>query len=105
MVCSAQDLEEQGKLSDAAVAFLACSRQADAMRCYESAGDADMAFALLLRGSSAAPPSSIRRLANSLIETLSGQGRHEEAGQVAATYLKDAAAAARCVEVMRLLAL
>jgi hypothetical protein len=91
-----QSLEERGKLSDAAVAFLACRRRADALRCYEAAGDVHMAFALLLRSAPAPPPAAIRRLAASLIDTLQQSGRHSEAGDVAATYLKDAVAAARC---------
>jgi hypothetical protein len=91
-----QDLEERGKLPDAAVAFLACHQEADALRCYQYAGDADMAFALLLRSSP--PPSSadVRRLALSLIETLQAVGRSDEAGAVAATYLKDASTAVQC---------
>ena len=94
--CRLQELEERGRQPDAAVAFLACQRQGDAMRCYEAAGDSDMAFALLLRSSPPPAGPAIRRLALSLVDTLTGQGRHEEAGGVAATYLKDAAASARC---------
>ena len=78
------------------MAFLACRRHGDALRCYEAAGDASMAFSLLLRASPPQGGAAVRRLATSLVDTLSGQGRHEEAGDVAATYLRDALVAARC---------
>ena len=81
-----QWLEEKGRCDDAAVAFMACGKLADAQRCYQFAGSWQMAFALALRANQ--PPASLRKMALTMIEQLIQMGRSEDAGQVAATYLQ-----------------
>lgn len=73
-------------MDDAAVAFLGCARQEDALRCYQHAGDWHMAFALAKRlGHS---PPQLRKLALAIIEQLVLNGRSQDAGDVAATHLQ-----------------
>lgn len=83
-------------MPDAAVAHLACGRKGDALRCYEAAGEWEMAMALFLQ--QAPPPGSaaVQKFARGLVDGLQATGRHEDAGTVAATYLKDARAAVQC---------
>lgn len=82
-----QQLEEQGKLADAAVAYIACKAHDAALRCYTHAGEWQMAFALLLQR--APDAAAIRRVAEDLIEQLRFTGRPAEAATVAETYLRD----------------
>ena len=63
-----QDLEQAGRLPDAAVAYLACELAEDAIRCYEHAGEWQMAFALLLQSKPDA--TRIRTLGLSLVDHL-----------------------------------
>lgn len=67
-VCVMQHLEQAGRLPDAAVAFLACKATEDAIRCYEHAGEWQMAFALLLQSKPDA--TRIRTLGLSLVDHL-----------------------------------
>lgn len=82
-----QQLEDQGKLADAAVAYLACGADNAALSCYTHAGEWQMAFALLLQR--APDAAAIRSLADDLIEQLRATGRPAEAAAVAETYLRD----------------
>ena len=91
-----QVLEEANKQPDAAVAYLACGRKRDALRCYEVAGEWEMAMALLLQQSPPPAPAAVQKFARGLVDSLQATGRHEDAGTVAATYLKDARAAVQC---------
>ena len=83
-----QQLEEGGRLVDAAVAYLALGAPEAALRCYTYAGEWRMAFALLLQSTRDAAP--VRRIAEELIEQLCSTGRTAEAATVAETYLRDA---------------
>lgn len=67
-VLALQNLEQAGRLPDAAVAFLACDSTEDAIRCYEHAGEWKMAFALLLQSKPDA--TRIRTLGLSLVDHL-----------------------------------
>jgi hypothetical protein len=95
MLSVLQDLEGSHRLPDAALAFLAADDQNGAQRCYEAAGDWEMAFALLLRREPPPGGEEVRRAARGMIETLVATGREAEAGRVAAEYLQDAEEALR----------
>jgi hypothetical protein len=89
-------LQENGKLSDAAVTYLACGNRTKAMQCYEGAANWQMALPLLLQQTPPPAPATIRQMAQGLIDNLQAIGNHEEAGVVAATYLMDARVAVQC---------
>jgi hypothetical protein len=80
-------LEQAGQLPNAAVAYLSCGCTKAAERCYEHAGEWQMAFALHLQSPHDA--GSVSRLARALVDQLQATGRASEAGTVAAMYLRD----------------